>query len=128
MEPAIRGGTSNWRCHLQLEVGPPIGGGLCMLGHTGAPMLHVGISYSFEKKKRLFIVDYIKPSPVYQVKCKLVSAFGCCGQKFTDTSRFVMEYLWPFISFHPVWCCPTVSLPELMQPFLVGTNPSVLLG
>ena len=34
-------------------------------------MLHVGISYSFEKK-RLFIVDYIKPSPVYQVKCKLV--------------------------------------------------------
>ena len=35
-------------------------------------MLHVGISYSFEKKKRLFIVDYIKPSPVYQVKCKLV--------------------------------------------------------
>ena len=43
-----------------------------MLGHTGAPMLHVGISYSFEKKKRLFIVDYIKPSPVYQVKCKLV--------------------------------------------------------
>ena len=43
-----------------------------MWGHTGAPMLHVGISYSFEKKKRLFIVDYIKPSPVYQVKCKLV--------------------------------------------------------
>ena len=35
-------------------------------------MLHVGISYSFEKKKRLLIVDYIKPSPVYQVKCKLV--------------------------------------------------------
>ena len=51
----IGGPTSNWRCHLQLE----------------APMLHVGISYSFEKK-RLFIVDYIKPSPVYQVKCKLV--------------------------------------------------------
>ena len=70
--PLIRGGTSNQRCHLQLEVGPLIGGGLCMLGHTGAPMLHVGISYSFEKK-RLFIVDYIKPSPVYQVKCKLVS-------------------------------------------------------
>ena len=42
-----------------------------MWGHTGAPMLHVGISYSFEKK-RLFIVDYFKPSPVYQVKCKLV--------------------------------------------------------
>ena len=36
-------------------------------------MLHVGISYSFEKKKRLFIVDYIKPSSVYQVKCKLVN-------------------------------------------------------
>ena len=85
------GGTSNWRWHLwsevtpQSEVGPPIGGGLCMWGHTGAPMLHVGISYSFEKKKRLFIVDYIKPSPVYQVKCKLVinwvyymSKFGCC--------------------------------------------------
>ena len=35
-------------------------------------MLRVGISYSFEKKKRLLIVDYIKPSPVYQVKCKLV--------------------------------------------------------
>ena len=35
-------------------------------------MLHVGIGYSFEKKMRLFIVDYIKPSPVYQVKCKLV--------------------------------------------------------
>ena len=45
-----------------------------MWGHTGAPMLHVGISYSLKKKKkkRLFIVDYIKPSPVYQVKCKLV--------------------------------------------------------
>ena len=43
-----------------------------MWGHTEAPMLHVGICYSFEKKKRLFIVDYIKPSPVYQVKCKLV--------------------------------------------------------
>ena len=70
--PPIRGGTSNWRCHLQLEVrlpirgwtsdwrwdlqlemGPLIGGGLCMLGHTGAPMLHVGISYSFEKKKEI---------------------------------------------------------------------------
>ena len=49
-----------------------------MWGHTGAPMLHVGISYSFEKKKRLFIVDYIKPSPVYQVKCKLV--FKLCVQ------------------------------------------------
>ena len=68
----IRGDTSDQRCHLQLEVGPPIEGGLCMWGHTGVPMLHVGISYSFEKKKRLFIVDYIKPSPVYQVKCKLV--------------------------------------------------------
>ena len=46
-------------------------------GHTGAPMLHVGISYCFEKKKeRLFIVDYIKPSAVYQVKCKLVSEFS----------------------------------------------------
>ena len=40
-------------------------------------MLHVGISYSFEKKKRLLIVDYIRPSPVYQVKCKLV---GICLQ------------------------------------------------
>ena len=66
---------SDQRWDLQLEVGPPIRGGLCMWGHTGAPMLHVGISYSFEKKKRLFIVDYIKPSPVYQVKCKLV-VFG----------------------------------------------------
>ena len=70
--PPIRGDTSDWRWHLQLELGPPIRGGLCMWGHTGAPMLHVRISYSFEKKKRLFIVDYIKPSPVYQVKCKLV--------------------------------------------------------
>ena len=35
-------------------------------------MLHVGIIL-LKKNKRLFIVDYIKPSPVYQVKCKLVS-------------------------------------------------------
>ena len=41
-----------------------------MWGHTGAPMLHVGISYSFEKK-RLFIVDH-QAITVYQVKCKLV--------------------------------------------------------
>ena len=67
------GVTSNWRWDLQSEVTPPIRGGLCMWGHTGAPMLHVGINYSFEKKERLFIVDYIKPSPVYQVKCKLVN-------------------------------------------------------
>ena len=56
--PLIRGDTSNWRWDLWLK----------------APMLHVGISYSLEKK-RLFIVDYIKPSPVYQVKCKLVIWF-----------------------------------------------------
>ena len=48
--PPIGGETSNQRWDL-LEVGPLIGGGLCMLGHTGAPMLHVGISYSFEKKR-----------------------------------------------------------------------------
>ena len=35
-------------------------------------MLHVEINYSFEKKRDYFIVDYIKLSPVYQVKCKLV--------------------------------------------------------
>ena len=75
------GGISDWRWHLQLEVGPLIGGEISnWRWHLQwrwdlwleAPMLHVGISYSFEKKKRLFIVDYIKPSPVYQVKCKLV--------------------------------------------------------
>ena len=54
-----------------------------MWGHTGAPMLHVGISYYFEKK-RLFIVDYIKPSPVYQVKCKLVFMFVCVTLSTTN--------------------------------------------
>ena len=51
VSPPIRGVTSDQRWDLQLEVGPPIRGGLCMWGHTGAPMLHVGISYSFEKKR-----------------------------------------------------------------------------
>ena len=79
--PLIGGEISNWRWHLQLEVTPLIGGGTsdwrCRWDlQLEAPMLHVGISYSFEKKKRLFIVDYIKPSPVYQVKCKLVPF--CC--------------------------------------------------
>ena len=64
VSPLIGGEASDWRWDLWLEVGPLIGGGLCMWGQTGAPMLHVGISYSFAKK-RLFIVDYIKP-------CKLV--------------------------------------------------------
>ena len=40
------------------------------VGPQGAPV-NITISYSL-KKKRLFIVDYIKPSPVYQVKRKLV--------------------------------------------------------
>ena len=73
--PLIRGDTSNQRWDLWLEVPPPIGGNTSNRRWDlwlEAPMLHVGISYSFEKKKRLFIVDYIKPSPVYQVKCKLV--------------------------------------------------------
>ena len=51
--PPIGDVTSNWRWDLQSEVTPPIGGGLCMWGPTGAPMLHVGISYSFEKKKEI---------------------------------------------------------------------------
>ena len=60
--PPIGGEISNWRWHLRLEVGPPIGG------------THVTCRNQlfFWKKKRLFILDYIKPSPVYQVKCKLV--------------------------------------------------------
>ena len=59
-------------------------------------MLHVGISYSFEKKKRLFIVDYIKPSPVYQVKCKLVIyCVHCATQllifRFTSLPNTLVE-------------------------------------
>ena len=77
----IGGPTSDQRWDLQLEARSPIGGPPPIGGDTSdwrwdlrleGPMLHVGISYSFEKKKRLFIVDYIKPSSVYQVKCKLV--------------------------------------------------------
>ena len=61
----IGGPTSNWRWHLWSEVGPPIGG------------THVTCRNQlfFWKKKRLFIVDYMKPSPVYRVKCKLVVIF-----------------------------------------------------
>ena len=62
-----------------------------MWGHTGALMLHVGISYSFEKKE-IIIVDYIKPSPVYQVKCKLV----IIGFAFT-----LRSYLWVLIQLVP---------------------------
>ena len=75
--PPIRGGTSNWRCHLWLEVGPPIRGGtsnwrwLMHVGPHRGPHVTCRIQLFFWKKKRLFIVDYIKPSPVYQVKCKL---------------------------------------------------------
>ena len=64
-----------------------------MWGHTGAPMLHVGISYSFEKKERLFIVDYIKPSPVYQVKCKFVISFqGICTQFNVRVTLMSLSY------------------------------------
>ena len=48
------GGTSNWRWDLQLEVRSPIGGDTSdQRWHLWleAPMLHVGISYSFEKKR-----------------------------------------------------------------------------
>ena len=58
--PSIRGGapiggdTSNQRCNLQLEVSPLIGGDTSNWRwdlQLEAPMLHVGISYSFEKKR-----------------------------------------------------------------------------
>ena len=93
-------GTSNWRCHLWLEVRPLIGGETsdqrCHLWSEMRPLIRGGTSdwrwlmhvgphrgthvtcrnqLFFWKKKRLFIVDYIKPSPVYQVKCKLVFFF-----------------------------------------------------
>ena len=60
-------------------------------------MLHVGISYSFEKKKRLFIVDYIKPSPVYQVKCKLVDFMHTCCIYIPHFSTVYLSYLYLFI-------------------------------
>ena len=69
----IGGPISNWRSRLQLEMGPPIGGDTSdqrwdlqlevrsLIGggtsnwrwdlQLEVPMLHVGISYSFEKKR-----------------------------------------------------------------------------
>ena len=38
--------------------------------------VHILIGQSFEKKKGLFIVDHIKQSPVYQVKCKLADVIS----------------------------------------------------
>ena len=102
VSPPIRGETSNLRWHHQSEVGPPIRGGLCIWGYTGAPMLHVGISYSFEKKKRLFIVDYIKPSPVYQMKCKLVfirfNLIHILAGKVIGVSSIVSQWIWLLVS------------------------------
>ena len=76
--PPIGGVTSNWRWDLWSEVGPLIGGGtsdwrwlMHVAPHRGTYVTCRNQLF-FWKKKRLFIVDYIKPSPVYQVKCKLV--------------------------------------------------------
>ena len=52
--PPIGGGTSDYRLDLQLEVRSPIGGVTSNWRwdlQLEAPMLHVGISYSFEKKR-----------------------------------------------------------------------------
>ena len=55
----IGGLTSNWRWHLRLGVGPPIGGEISNWRwdlRLEAPMWHVGISYSFEKKKEIILL------------------------------------------------------------------------
>ena len=72
----IGGEISDWRSHLWSEVSPPIGG------------THVTCRNElFFCKKRLFIVDYIKPSPVYQVKCKLVNILSRWRQISVFTLR-----------------------------------------
>ena len=76
--PAIGGETFTQRWDLQFKISPPIGG--CCLRLEVQPLIggtHVICRNQlfFEKKKRLFIADYIKPSPVFQVKCKLVSNY-----------------------------------------------------
>ena len=55
----IGGDTSDWRWDLQLEVTPPIRGGTSNWRwdlQLEAPMLHVGISYSFEKKRDFLLL------------------------------------------------------------------------
>ena len=136
--PPIGGDTSDWRWDLQLEVPPPIGGDILIRGGTyngkwdlqlevppliggdtsdwrwdlqlEAPMLHVGISYSFEKKKRLFIVDYIKPSPVYQVKCKLVYSL------FTNLIRYLYIILMYIVRYN---CAFSIECSLSLYIFLI---------
>ena len=76
-------------------------------------MLHVGISYSFEKKKRLFIVDYIKLSPVYQVKCKLV---------LLSLGTLVLPFLQPLSTLLLYCSLSFTSSTNLLYQLLLGCS------
>ena len=56
--------------------------------------VHILISHSFEKLKRLSISDYIKQSNIYQVKCKLVAfALMKSSMSMYDSIALIVMYM-----------------------------------